>query len=185
MTTDPKQRDEISKYLSYILRHEPHSIGLHLDTEGWASINSLIACASKQGRMIDDATIQGVVDTNSKKRFEISDDSQKIRAIQGHSVSVVQRKYPERVPPEVLYHGTATHFLAAIFEQGLKARSRHHVHLSVDMPTATAVGKRHGKPVVLEIQALTMHQRGFRFLLAENSVWLIDTVPAEFINTIG
>jgi putative RNA 2'-phosphotransferase len=185
MTTDLAQLDEVSKYLSYILRHEPHAIGLQLDSEGWADIDSLIACASKQGRVIDKAMIQAVVATNNKKRFAFSDDRQRIRAVQGHSISTVRPTYPEKVPPVVLYHGTATRFLASIREQGLKAGSRHHVHLSLDIPTAIAVGKRHGKPVALEIQALRMHQQGFKFFLAENKVWLTDAVPAEFISTIG
>lgn len=185
MTTGLTQLDEISKYLSYILRHEPHAIGLELDSEGWADIDFLIACASKHGRVIDKAMIQAVVATNNKKRFAMSDDHQRIRAVQGHSISTVRPTHPEQVPPEVLYHGTATRFLASIHEQGLKAGSRHHVHLSLDIPTAIAVGKRHGKPVVLEIQALRMHTHGFKFFLTENSVWLTDAVPAEFINTIG
>jgi hypothetical protein len=65
--TNHTQLDEISKYLSYILRHEPHSIGLQLDTESWADIDSLIACASKPGCLIDKAMIQAVVASNKKK----------------------------------------------------------------------------------------------------------------------
>lgn len=184
MTTDPTQLDELSKYLSYVLRHEPQTIGLQLDTEGWADIDSLIAGASRNGRAIDQAMVLAVVETSKKKRFAVSDDCQRIRAVQGHSTPVVKRTYPETVPPGVLYHGTATRFLASIREQGLKAGSRHHVHLSLDLSTATAIGKRHGKPVVLEIQALRMHQNGFKFFLSENNVWLTDAVPPEFIDTI-
>lgn len=184
MTTDPTQLDELSKYLSYLLRHEPQSIGLQLDTEGWADIDSLIAGASRNGRAIDRATILAVVKTSKKKRFALSDNCQQIRAVQGHSILTVRRTYPETIPPEVLYHGTATHFLPSIREQGLKAGFRHHVHLSLDVLTATAVGKRHGKPVVLEIRALKMHQNGFKFFLSENNVWLTDAVPPEFIDTI-
>jgi putative RNA 2'-phosphotransferase len=176
--------DELSKYLSYVLRHQPDSIGLQLDTEGWAEIDALISCASEHGKVFDEAMIKAVVVTNDKKRFAISDDSRQIRAVQGHSTTTVQRTYAEHAPPKLLYHGTATRFLASILDQGLTAGARHHVHLSLDIPTAIAVGKRHGKPAVLEIQALTMHQRGFKFFLAENSVWLTDAVPAEFIKII-
>lgn len=184
MTTDPTQLDELSRYLSYVLRHEPQTIGLQLNTEGWADIDSLIAGASRHGRAIDQAMIRAVVETSKKKRFALSDDCRRIRAVQGHSTSTVQRTYPETIPPEMLYHGTATRFLASIREQGLKAGFRHHVHLSLDVSTATTVGKRHGKPVVLEIRALRMHQNGFKFFLSENNVWLTDAVPPEFINTI-
>lgn len=181
MKTNDKQLDEISKFLSYVLRHEPSAIGLQLDAEGWANIDSLIAGAATQSRILDRATIRIVVEKNDKKRFAISDDSQSIRAVQGHSTSAVQRKYVAQEPPEFLYHGTATRFLQSILVQGLKPGSRHHVHLSRDIATATAVGQRHGKAVVLQVQALKMYQQSLQFYLAENGVWLTDTVPTEFL----
>ncbi|WP_408195044.1 RNA 2'-phosphotransferase [Paraburkholderia sediminicola] len=158
MPTDSKQLDEISKFLSYILRHEPQAIGLQLDAEGWADIDCLIAGVAKQSRTLDRPTIQAVVATNDKKRFAISEDGQRIRALQGHSTSTVRLQYAEKEPPELLYHGTATRFLESILEQGPTAGSRQHVHLSQGIPTAIAVRKRHGKPSILEIRALRMHQ---------------------------
>ncbi|PCE33418.1 RNA 2'-phosphotransferase [Burkholderia ubonensis] len=185
MNTDTKKTlDETGKYLSYILRHAPQAIGLQLDPEGWADLNALIAGASRDGRALDPATIHAVVASNDKKRFALSDDGRRIRAVQGHSTPAVQRQYPERRPPDLLYHGTATRFLESIREQGLKAGARHHVHLSQDVTTAIAVGKRYGKPVVLAIDAQRMHARGFRFFVAENGVWLTDAVPAEFLSPL-
>ncbi|EEE02317.1 RNA 2'-phosphotransferase [Burkholderia multivorans] len=184
MTIDIAKLNEISRYLSYILRHKPESIGLQLDTEGWADIAALIACTGKHGHAIDKTTIQAVVATNNKQRFILSDDNQRIRAVQGHSIPSVRRTYPEKAPPKILYHGTATRFLESIRQHGLTPGARHHVHLSIDISTAIAVGKRHGEPVTLEISALSMYQRGFKFYLAENEVWLTDAVPAEFIHAI-
>ncbi|MDG9927846.1 MULTISPECIES: RNA 2'-phosphotransferase [unclassified Pseudomonas] len=179
MTT--KRLNETSKFLSYILRHEPHAIGLQLDSEGWADIESLIAGAAKDGRTLDIALIQAVVSSSDKKRFSISDDGLRIRAVQGHSTTNVSIQHVEKEPPEFLYHGTATRFLESIRQQGLIAGSRHHVHLSQDIPTAIAVGQRYGKPVVLIIEALLMHQQGFKFFHAENGVWLTNNVPAAFV----
>ncbi|KVC57733.1 RNA 2'-phosphotransferase [Burkholderia stagnalis] len=184
MHTHKKTLDDTSKYLSYLLRHEPQAIGLQLDPEGWADIDALVAGAARHGRQLDRATIEAVVATNDKKRFALSDDGRRIRAVQGHSTPAVQRQYPERQPPDVLYHGTATRFLESIHAQGLKAGTRHHVHLSQDMSTAISVGKRYGKPVVLAIRARHMHERGFRFFMAENGVWLTDAVPAEFLSLL-
>lgn len=107
-----------------------------------------------------------------------------IRAVQGHSTLSVRHQYPEKTPPPVLYHGTATRFLASIPEQALKADARHHVHLSNDTSTAITVGKRHGKPVILEIRAEQMSERGFDFYLAENGVWMVDRVPVEFMRVV-
>ena len=176
-----KQLNEVSKFLSYVLRHEPQSIGLQLDTEGWAEIDFLIAGAAREGRILDRELILAVVSSSDKKRFAISNDAQYIRAVQGHSTESVDLQYVEKQPPEFLYHGTATRFLESIQQQGLISGSRHHVHLSRDMATAVAVGQRHGKPVVLKVEALRMHQQGFKFFQAENGVWLTNNVPSNLI----
>jgi len=179
---DTKRLNETSKFLSYVLRHEPQAIGLQLDSEGWADIESLIAGAAEDGRPLDIDLIQAVVSSSDKKRFSLSDDGLRIRAVQGHSTGTVSLQHVEKEPPELLYHGTATRFLESIREKGLIPGSRHHVHLSQDMQTAITVGQRYGKPVVLKVDALRMHQQGFKFFQAENGVWLTDHVPASLIS---
>lgn len=176
-----KQRDETSKFLSYVLRHEPQAIGIQLEIDGWTNIDELIKCAERNGHHLNRSDIFEVVETNDKKRFTISEDSQRIRAAQGHSTSEVSLQHIAKEPPEYLYHGTATRFLDSIKEKGLVPGSRHHVHLSQDEQTAIEVGKRYGNPVILKIEALRMHQQGFKFFQAENGVWLIDEIPASFI----
>lgn len=173
--------NDISKFLSYILRHQPESIGLSLDKEGWAVISELILCSAKHGYTLDSKLIRDIVANSDKKRFTLSDDGLRIRAAQGHSTSQVQIKYQEKIPPAFLYHGTATRFIAAIREQGLLAMSRQYVHLSSDESTAIQVGERHGKPVVLKINAQDMYEQGFTFFQADNGVWLIEHIPYRFI----
>jgi putative RNA 2'-phosphotransferase len=180
-----KRLTETSKFLSYVLRHEPQAIGLHLDREGWAHIGDLIACAKQDGRELDEALVREVVDTSDKKRFAISEDGLRIRAVQGHSTDSVSIAYVEKVPPEILYHGTATRFLDSIFREGLKPGSRQHVHLSEDVETAKAVGQRYGKPVVLKIEALRMHQQGFKFFQADNGVWLTEKVSVGYFSILN
>jgi len=172
---------KISKFLSYVLRHRPDAIGLALDEGGWAAVDELIGRAAAAGRRLDRQRLQEVVETNDKQRFVLSEDGQRIRASQGHSIAVDLGLQPLE-PPQVLYHGTATRFLAAIREQGLSPRSRTHVHLSADHDTAVRVGQRHGKPVVLVIDAAAMHAAGFRFFLSENGVWLTESVPHRFLS---
>jgi putative RNA 2'-phosphotransferase len=176
-----KQLNDTSKFLSYVLRHEPQAIGITLDSEGWANIAALIEGANRSGKAIDRNLIQQAVDTNDKKRFAISNDGSRIRAVQGHSTNSVAIAYPEMIPPEFLYHGTATRFLESISAEGLCPGERHYVHLSADEQIATAVGQRYGRPVVLKIEALRMYQQGFKFLQAENGVWLTGQVQPEFL----
>ncbi len=177
-----KQLSEISKFLSYVLRHQPDAIGITLDLEGWTDISALIAAAANDGKQLDRDLIQSVVTTSDKKRFAISEDGLRIRAVQGHSTESVDINYVEKVPPEFLYHGTAIRFMESIRKEGLLPGSRQYVHLSQDEQTAHAVGQRHGKPVALKIKALLMHEQGFKFFQAENGVWLTPNVPVTFIS---
>jgi putative RNA 2'-phosphotransferase len=121
-----------------------------------------------------------VVKTSDKKRFSISTDGLRIRAAQGHSVSV-DLGLPPQAPPPVLFHGTATRFIDSILREGLEPQDREQVHLSTDEATARRVGQRHGKAAILKIDALRMHAQGFKFYLADNGVWLTDQVPPEFL----
>lgn len=176
-----KQHTETSKFLSFVLRHKPEAIGLTLDAEGWANIESLISCAIQSGQALTRPLLQDVVETNDKKRFTISEDGLRIRAAQGHSAQSVAIAHVEKKPPEFLFHGTATRFLDSIQQQGLVAGPRHHVHLSEDEQTAIAVGQRYGKPAVLKVKALLMFGQGFKFYRADNGVWLTDQVPPAFL----
>lgn len=171
----------ISKFLSYVLRHEPHAIGLTLDREGWADVDTLIRLVRTAGQELDRALIQAVVANSDKKRFALSEDGKRIRAVQGHSTQDVSIAYAARTPPPVLYHGTATRFLASILAEGLRPGQRHHVHLSEKTDTATEVGRRYGEPVVLAIDAGAMHYEGFAFFRADNGVWLTEKVPVRFL----
>lgn len=111
---DRKTLDDTSKFLSYVLRHQPEAIGLTLDGEGWADIDALIAGAARDGRALDRMLLGAVVENNDKKRFALSADGQRIRAVQGHSHAAVAIAYAPAVPPAVLYHGTASRFLDSI-----------------------------------------------------------------------
>jgi putative RNA 2'-phosphotransferase len=176
-TIDPV---ELSKFLSFVLRHKPDSIGIALDSQGWVSVDDLIAKSHAAGTHFTREDLFYVVETSDKKRFSLSADVRLIRAAQGHSVAVDLGLIP-REPPTVLFHGTATQFVAAILAEGLKPKSRQQVHLSADEATAKRVGQRHGKPTVLKVDALRMHQQGFKFVRADNGVWLTDLVPLEFL----
>lgn len=170
----------ISKFISLVLRHDPGKIGLTLDSNGWASVDELLQKAPKLGLHFDRATLEQVVAENEKKRFAFSEDGQKIRASQGHSISV-DLELQAVSPPDVLYHGTAERFRESILQKGLIPGSRNHVHLSADTQTATIVGKRHGKPIIFIVKAREMEQAGLLFYLSANQVWLTGHVPPQYL----
>lgn len=170
----------LSKFLSFVLRHNPDEIGITLDAQGWTDVGRLLMQAAEHGLPITRAELNTIVAQNDKKRFTLSADGSRIRAAQGHSVAVDLGLTPVE-PPEHLYHGTAIANLAAIRAEGLTPRSRQQVHLSPDVKTAIAVGGRHGKPHVLTVQTARMHAVGHAFYQADNGVWLTDTVPPEYL----
>ena len=171
----------ISKFLSLVLRHQPELIGIDLDQQGWVDVAVLIKQLNKHDIVIDLALLDHVVETNSKKRFAFSDNKEHIRASQGHSVSI-DLGYLAQTPPDILFHGTGEKSVALILNTGLEKRTRQHVHLSQDLKTAIEVGRRHGKSVVLIVDAAAMYAEGYSFYLSENNVWLTDHVPVQFVS---
>jgi len=175
-----KEAIRTSKFLSLILRHEPQQVGITLDEAGWVGVQELLEAVNRHGVKLTLDELKYVVDTNTKKRFAFSEDGQRIRASQGHSVEV-DLQYSPQTPPEILYHGTATRFLDSIRKDGLKSMARHDVHLSAETKMTIQVGGRHGKPVLLTIRAGDMHRAGNVFKCSTNGVWLVSQVPPEFI----
>ena len=175
------QRIRVSKFLSKHLRHTPAAIGIALDAAGWTDIAALLAACAAHGVVLDRSRLEEIVATSPKQRFAIDETGRRIRANQGHSVPV-ELGLPVLVPPAVLYHGTGANAVAAILREGLRPMSRHAVHLSPDVVTATAVGARHGRPVVLVVDAAGMAAAGHQFARSDNGVWLVDVVPPLFLS---
>ncbi len=132
---DESERRRLSKFLSFVLRHEPDAIGLELDVAGWASVDSLLEASCTHGAEVTRPMLEEVVATSPKRRFVFSDDGQRIRAAQGHSIDV-DLNYLPTVPPDVLFHGTVETSISVIRSQGLLRLNRHDVHLSIDAQTA-------------------------------------------------
>jgi putative RNA 2'-phosphotransferase len=167
-----------SKRLSYVLRHAPASAGLTLDAAGWADVDALLAALGWTR-----AELERVVATNDKRRFALDESGTRIRASQGHSVAV-DLGYAAQTPPQVLFHGTAERNLPVILAEGLRPGRRHAVHLSPDDVTARRVGARHGRPVVLRVDAEGMARDGAVFTRSANGVWLVDAVPPRYLRAV-
>jgi len=180
MLMNEKETKRISKFLSLILRHEPERVGLMLDEAGWTDVDDLLQAVNRHGVPLAPDQLKHIVATSDKKRFAFSDDGLRIRANQGHSIDV-DLQYDPQIPPELLYHGTATRFLDSIRAEGLKRMERHHVHLSAETKVTVQVGSRHGKPALLLIRAGDMSRAGHVFYRSANGVWLVDHVPTGFI----
>jgi len=182
MTNSKKKHlQNVSRFLTKVLRHTPDELGLELGDNGWVQVSELLTALDKSGREVSPEELVWIVETNEKKRFTLTTDGGKIRAAQGHSVKVDLSLDPVN-PPEILFHGTATQNIAAIREQGLASGERQHVHLSANRETATQVGARHGQPVILTVDTSAMINAGVLFYQADNGVWLTDHVAPHFLN---
>lgn len=170
----------LSKMLSLWLRHKPDAAGLTLDSQGWTDVDDVLDAMVRSGVACDWQALLRVVEESDKQRFELSGDAGRIRARQGHSVTV-ELDWPRMSPRELLFHGTVERFLPAILSEGLKPMRRHHVHLSPDLETATRVGMRRGKPVILKVRAADLEVSGQPFFLTSNRVWLTAHVPPTFL----
>ena len=171
------QKDSIikGKQLSFLLRHDTE---YRFDKHGYREVLDLV-----QNHGFTKDEIVELVETNDKQRYEFNDDKSKIRARQGHSVNInVDLK--ETLPPDALFHGTATRFLDSIREKGILKMSRNYVQLSEKIDTAMEVGKRHGNPVVLGVDTKTMREDGIKFYLSNNNVWLTEFVDSKYIAAI-
>lgn len=175
MTQEQKDLIRKGKQLSFLLRHDTE---YRFDEHGYREVQDLI-----QNHGFTKDEILELVETNDKQRYEFNDDKSKIRARQGHSVNVnVDLK--ETLPPDVLFHGTATRFLESIREKGILKMSRNYVQLSEKIDTAMEVGGRHGNPVVLGVDTKTMREDGIKFYLSNNNVWLTEFVDSKYIAAI-
>ncbi len=175
-------RVKLGKLLSFVLRHNPQSVGIELDANGYACVDELIDGINRhKGNVLDYNLLCEIVEADKKMRYSFSTDNGKIRANQGHSIEV-DVELSCKIPPDTLYHGTATRFEQSIDEKGLLAQNRLYVHLSSDLETAKVVGARHGKVLVYEVNCKEMVLEDYKFYISENGVWLIEHVPAVFLN---
>lgn len=171
---------KVSKKLSFMLRHCTEPMYIKLDG-GWADVKAVLRALRERYPEVTEETIREIVRQDEKGRYSFNDDGTKIRANQGHSIPDVVIEMERRDPPELLYHGTATRFLDAIMRGGLKPMNRRYVHISSDLETAVKVGRRHGKPVVLVIDAKRFADDGNELYISANGVWQAREVPAEYL----
>ena len=166
----------LSVHLAYLLRHAK-DIGR--DEFGWVACRPIISRLKiKMDTLVD------IVNTDSKGRYEFSDEGRKIRAVQGHSVPV-NLELKEITDIKLLYHGTAEKAYLHIWKNGITRMGRNFVHMSGDKKTAFKVGSRHGVPVVIVIKARSLIEDGHKIYRSKNGVYLTAYVaPKYFLSVI-
>lgn len=172
----------ISQKLSYLLRHNPET--LNMDENGYVFVDELLKYIQ-----ISKTDLDYIIESNNKKRFSYSEDGKKIRASQGHTISGLTINMQVVNPVDILYHGTSEESYLKIKKSGhIDKMERHYVHLTDNIDTAYAVGKRYSKnndPIILKINAKQMYDDGFIFKLSDNNVYQVELVPIKYIIKIN
>lgn len=166
----------ISKTLSFILRHNPEQFNLTMDDFGWVDVQKLVDAMN-----INTAMLVSIVNEDSKGRYAFNEDTTLIRATQGHSRPVILDIVNIVEVFQPVYHGTATRFLDSILAQGLIPNGRQYVHMAYDLQQAEETGRRHGKPVVLLVNVNQAIKDGIKFIKSQNGYVLTEHVPAKYL----
>ncbi|WP_339850357.1 RNA 2'-phosphotransferase [uncultured Dokdonia sp.] len=175
-----ENQEKISKLISYWLRHKPEDGNIQLDQFGWAEMKSVItALNSKRFELTENQLIE-LNDSFDKVRWEIDSEKKRIKATHGHSISIEQELNSE-LPNKILFHGTASKNIAGIIKNGLLSGQRQYVHLSEDIEMASKVGKRHGKPFLIEINTTELIENGWEFFKTQQNVWLTKNIPSKYL----
>lgn len=176
----------LSKAMSKALRHQPERLGIALAPDGSVELSVLVDALNSRGgwpRTITEDDIMQVVEHGTKQRFAV--EGGRIRARYGHSIPL-KVEYRKAEPPAVLYHGTARHNLESITANGLLPMGRQVVHLSADVETAQQVGARHGgQTIILRVDAAAAARDGVAFYRGNDSTWLADRVPPQYLTQMA
>ncbi len=170
---------EVSKYMSYLLRHEPEN--LEMDRQGFVGLEEFVR-KIRERFQVDQRFIWDIVEKSGRKRFEIVNN--KIRALYGHTITV-ELAFEEDRTIRTLYHGTSPDAASRILEMGLKSMNRSWVHLSPTIEIAREIGLRKTrKPVILKIDADAARKRGVGFYRASDKVYLCRDLSPEHISPV-
>lgn len=174
-----KKKVQISKLLSFILRHHPERYNLELDDNGFTHFRRVFEIVQKQFPFLEKEDLVQIIEDDPQVRFQI--EGVMIRARYGHSVDVMPIDDVTKEVPKKLFHGTSRKNAENILKEGLSPKKRRFVHLSLNIVEAMRVGKRKdAKPVVLEIDTEAAQSSGINFWM-EGIVCLCEAIPPQFI----
>nr|XP_020141999.1 tRNA 2'-phosphotransferase 1 isoform X2 [Microcebus murinus] len=171
---------QLSKALSYALRHGALKLGLPMGADGFVPVDALLQLP--QFRSFSAEDVQRVVDTNGKQRFALQPGDPStgplIRANQGHSLQVPELELiPLETPqalPLMLVHGTFWKHWPSILLRGLSCRGRMHIHLAPGLPGDPGVisGIRPNCEIAVFINGPLALADGIPFFCSANGVIL-------------
>lgn len=171
--------ERISRFLTYLLRHQPKEYPLVFDRRGFVDWGDIIELVQDRFYDATEEQIEAVVLGAEKKRFELEEG--KVRATYGHSFPVDLGREAAQ-PPERLYYGAARDLAQSTLKNGLMPRDRQYVHLSVTAAEAESVARRHDPtPAIIVVDVRSAQGEGIRFY-ESGPLFLAESIPAKFLS---
>ena len=171
--------ERISRFLTYLLRHQPKEYPLVFDKRGFVDWPDVVELVQERFYDVTEEQIEVVVSASEKERFQLVEG--KVRATYGHSFPVDLGGEAAQ-PPAQLFHGSARDLARSMLSSGLKPRDRQYVHLSLTAEEAESVARRHDPaPAIIVVDAQAAHDEGVVFYKS-GPLFLVENVPAKFLS---
>jgi putative RNA 2'-phosphotransferase len=171
--------ERISRFLTYLLRHQPKEYPLVFDKRGFVDWRDIVELVQERFFDVTEEQIEAVVSASEKRRFEL--ENGRVRATYGHSFPI-DLSGTATAPPEKLYYGAARDLAQSMLKNGLRPRDRQYVHLSISAEEAESVARRHDPaPAVLVVDARAAQDQGIRFYQS-GPLFLAENIPAKFLS---
>ena len=172
--------ERFSKWMAYVLRHNPARYGLQADRHGFVDLEEFVRIAKRRYPQASEETLKQLIDAGTASRFELIEN--RLRARYGHSIPVQPSSEPVE-PPAFLYYGLEAMRLPAVLAEGLKPLDRQLLHLSDRVEDAWAMIRRKTPhPAVVRVDAARASKDGILFYL-EQKVNLAASIPAAYLRT--
>jgi putative RNA 2'-phosphotransferase len=171
--------ERLSRFLSFLLRHNPKEYGLAFDARGFVEWGELFPRVQQRFPDVTEEELLQVIGQSEKKRFEYADG--KVRATYGHSFPI-ELGLESAEPPATLYYGTARDLAENILREGLKPRDRQFVHLTPSLDEALASGRRRDPfPALIAVDARAARIEGVHFY-SSGPLFLVKEIPPRFLS---
>ena len=171
--------ERFSRWMSYVLRHNPGRYGLQPDRHGYVDFDEFFRIATRRYPSVAPERLRSLIEGGGAARFEVA--GSRVRARYGHSIPV-DPPGPPVEPPARLYHGTDASRAETIRASGLQPVDRRMVHLSETLEEALTVARRKTEdPVIVQILAQEAHRAGVAFY-REGKIYLAAGIPPKFLS---
>jgi len=181
---DEAKTEQMGRLVAGGLRHFPDDLGLTMDSQGWVSLTRLAEVVRSRHRWASIDLLIALVQSDPKRRYEISDDKERIRARYGHSVDV-DLDHPKNELPR-LFYGASEEEADRILEIGLKSASQRYVHLSTTPEKAWHVATfRTGNPRVIQADADAAQRAGVKMMSVNDDIVISEMIPPSFLRILS